>query len=249
VLIEGLPAATKGATCLCVGDIDEIKVGSTGVYIEGRQAARLGDRCGHGGAVVGGSLTVFIGEKMGRTFLRLPSLWENEGDYNEPLKEEKSIIINEVIKNCTILLERKLNLLVNDDPQILEEFKYWFGLFDNERKNIILKRIKDQLNLFKNLTLDNFQRISYEIDYRKLFGLVYRTDDSFTIYIGNPFWNKKFEEKSSREQVLIHETSHFKNIGNTGDFGYDEEECVMLANKKPDKALFNADSYAFFIIA
>jgi hypothetical protein len=76
---------------------------------------------------------------------------------------------------------------------------------------------------------------------------VYSTDDSYRIYIGDPFWNFKFQGRYSREAVLIHETSHFKKIGNTRDFGYDEE-CVMLAKDKPNKALFNADSYAFFII-
>ena len=103
------------------------------------------------------------------------------------------------------------------------------------------------MKLFKNLTLNNFERIAYEIDYRKLFALVYATDDSHIIYIGNPFWNKKFEGRYSKEQVLIHETSHFKDVGNTKDFGYDDE-CDILAKNRPSKALYNADSYAFFIV-
>jgi uncharacterized Zn-binding protein involved in type VI secretion len=248
VFIEGAPAATVGDACLCNGGMDQIITGSTGVFIEGREAARQGDRCAHGGVIQGGNVTVFIGEAIGRNFLCLPCLWENEGSYNEPSKEVKVIILNQVIQNCKGLLEKKLELLVNDDPQTMNEFNKWFGELTHHRKGVIVQRINKQLELFKNLTLDNFKRISYEIDYRKLFAYVYPTDYSYIIYIGNPFWNKKFEGKYSREQVLIHETSHFNNIGKTKDYGYDEE-CDMLAKDKPEKALINADSYAYFIIA
>ena len=46
--------------------------------------------------------------------------------------------------------------------------------------------------------------------------------------------------------MLIHEVSHFENLGGTLDHEYDEE-CDNLAKSRPQAALFNADSYAFFI--
>src|SRR6188508_3108568 len=62
VLIGGMPAATMGNMCTCVGPPDSIILGSTGVLIGGKPAARMGDSCAHGGTIVLGMPTVLIGE-------------------------------------------------------------------------------------------------------------------------------------------------------------------------------------------
>lgn len=61
VLIGGLPAATLGAQCVCVGPPDSIVMGSTTVMIGGQPAARMGDPTAHGGSIVLGCPTVIIG--------------------------------------------------------------------------------------------------------------------------------------------------------------------------------------------
>ncbi|MBS1614699.1 MAG: PAAR domain-containing protein [Bacteroidetes bacterium] len=62
VLIGGMPAATMGDMCTCVGPPDTIVLGSTGVFIGGKPAARMGDQCAHGGTIILGMPTVLIGE-------------------------------------------------------------------------------------------------------------------------------------------------------------------------------------------
>jgi len=62
VLIEGLPAAVMGTVCQCAGPPDMIAMGSSGVYIGGKQAARMGDMTSHGGTIAKGAATVLIGE-------------------------------------------------------------------------------------------------------------------------------------------------------------------------------------------
>lgn len=62
VLIGGMPAATLGNMCVCVGPPDTIVIGSTGVFIGGKPAARMGDSCAHGGVIAAGLPTVLIGE-------------------------------------------------------------------------------------------------------------------------------------------------------------------------------------------
>ena len=64
VLIGGMPAATLGSMCTCVGPPDVIILGSMGVMIGGKPAARMGDSCAHGGAIMLGCMTVLIGEMM-----------------------------------------------------------------------------------------------------------------------------------------------------------------------------------------
>lgn len=61
VLIGGVPAATVGTMCTCVGPPDSIVKGSATVQIFGMPAARMGDSTAHGGTIVIGMPTVLIG--------------------------------------------------------------------------------------------------------------------------------------------------------------------------------------------
>lgn len=247
VLIENQPAAIAGDDCTCAGAMDKIKDGSTGVFIGGKPAARLGDPCMHGGVVINGSSLVLIGESMGRNFLWLPCVWEDDGEHLEPSKDEKIAIVKKVILDCIDLLEDRLQMLVRDDPETVKRFEKWFGCYNEERKLVIVERIRRQVVFFRELGMKYFSRIAYEIDYRRLFAMVYPWDiQGYTIFLGHTFWNDRFFSIDSRATVLIHEVSHFENLGGTLDHEYDEE-CDNLAKSRPQAALFNADSYAFFI--
>ena len=61
VLIGGLPAATLGTQALCTGAVDVVILGSFKVLICGKPAARMGDNCAHGGAIVSGYSQVLVG--------------------------------------------------------------------------------------------------------------------------------------------------------------------------------------------
>lgn len=61
VLTGKLPQARATDIATCVGPPDLIAMGSTTVFVGGLPAARLGDPCGHGGAIVLGCFTVLIG--------------------------------------------------------------------------------------------------------------------------------------------------------------------------------------------
>ncbi|GAA4649186.1 PAAR domain-containing protein [Kistimonas scapharcae] len=61
VLIGGLPAATLGQLCVCVGPPDSVIMGSCTVLINNKPAARMGDPTAHGGTIVMGFPTVLIG--------------------------------------------------------------------------------------------------------------------------------------------------------------------------------------------
>jgi uncharacterized Zn-binding protein involved in type VI secretion len=61
VLIGGMPAATVGDKCVCVGSPDTISKGSSTVTIGGKAAARMGDGTAHGGTIILGCPTVLIG--------------------------------------------------------------------------------------------------------------------------------------------------------------------------------------------
>ena len=61
VMIGGMPAATIGNMCVCVGPPDSIAKGSSSVMIGNMPAARMGDSTAHGGSIASGFPTVQIG--------------------------------------------------------------------------------------------------------------------------------------------------------------------------------------------
>jgi uncharacterized Zn-binding protein involved in type VI secretion len=61
VIIGGLPSATLGSQCVCVGPPDVVIMGSMTVLISMKPAARMGDPTAHGGVIVMGCPTVLIG--------------------------------------------------------------------------------------------------------------------------------------------------------------------------------------------
>jgi len=61
VLIGYKPAARVGDKAVCVGPPDTIAAGEPSVLIGHKDAARLGDSTDHGGLVIEGCMTVFIG--------------------------------------------------------------------------------------------------------------------------------------------------------------------------------------------
>ncbi len=62
VLITNKPAVVMGDMAICTGPPDTVIKGSATVLICNMMAARIGDTCAHGGAIVGpGAPTVLIG--------------------------------------------------------------------------------------------------------------------------------------------------------------------------------------------
>ncbi|THU41190.1 hypothetical protein FAM09_03490 [Niastella caeni] len=249
VLIEGAPAATVDDTCLCNGGMDKIITGSSGVIIGGKEAVRMGDRCAHGGVVVGGSGRVLIGERGGRSLLRLPGFKKVDEEFIEPSEEEKKAIINQAIQDCISLLEKKLALLQNEDCNTLLEFKKWFGTDDHEAKQIILTRIRRSLEVSRSLTEVNFSSIINEKAKKEDYANAYHDDELHRIFLGDLFWGADTKGKNSKASVIIHELSHFNDIGPTEDVIYGETRCINLAKDHPGLALINADTFEFFIIA
>jgi uncharacterized Zn-binding protein involved in type VI secretion len=70
VEIGGLPAARKGDLAFCNGPTNKIKEGSATVEIGGEAAARMDDPMEHGGKILSGCTTVYIGNSpQGASFM------------------------------------------------------------------------------------------------------------------------------------------------------------------------------------
>lgn len=227
VLIEGVAAARVGDLCICCGEQDVITTGSSSVYIGGKPAACKGDQTAHGGKIVVGSKSVMIG---GRKMPRI-------------LKQR---IINEAIEKCIVLLEEKLQLLEQNDSGTLIAFKKWFGCDDEKAKGIILERIRKVMEVSKMLSVDNFKEMIDRKSKTK-YAQIYPDDKLLKLFIGEKFWTAPVKGKDSRSGVLVHELSHVDEIGNTFDYVLGVNDCLVLAKNDPSEALYNADSFEYFI--
>jgi uncharacterized Zn-binding protein involved in type VI secretion len=249
VLIEGQPAAREGDSCFCFGEPDIITTGSSGVYIGDKPAARKGDQTAHGGSIKTGSRTVLIGEKKIPRVLKKPELISESEEDKELSPEEKISVINEAIENSIVLLEKKLQLLEQNDSETLKAFRRWFGRDDEETRGIMLTRIRRALEVSINLTVGNFLVINNEKEKREQYANSYPNDRDYRIYLGDKFWENEAPRKKSKAGVIIHELSHFSDIGNTEDVIYGRKRCLGLAKAHPSFALCNAESFEYFVVS
>lgn len=67
-----------------------------------------------------------------------------------------------------------------------------------------------------------------------------------TIWLCPPFWELSISGDDSQGGALIHEATHFIDIGDTNDIAGGLDECKDLAEEDPDGAINNGDSYEFF---
>lgn len=70
VIIAGRHAARVGDEADCEGPRDAITMGEPTVYVGDRMAARVGDPLAHGGVIVEGAATVFIGSSSQASVMR-----------------------------------------------------------------------------------------------------------------------------------------------------------------------------------
>jgi uncharacterized Zn-binding protein involved in type VI secretion len=74
VLIGKMPAAVLGDMCTCVGPPSTVVLGSFGVFLGGKPAARMGDMTAHGGMITVGCPTVLIGEMSPGATVVIPKI-------------------------------------------------------------------------------------------------------------------------------------------------------------------------------
>ncbi|QRV94918.1 peptidyl-Lys metalloendopeptidase [Ceratobasidium sp. AG-Ba] len=68
-----------------------------------------------------------------------------------------------------------------------------------------------------------------------------------TIHLCGAFWRAPANGTDSKAGTIVHEGTHFTNIGGTDDFAYGQSGAQDLAKSDPDKAVMNADSHEYFV--
>ena len=229
MMVDGKPALRvpdEGVHFLCTSSNQWRAVeGSATVLIDGMPAVRKGDQtlhCGGLGKMITGSSNCLIG---GPSINILDQARENALEMLALMKEA---------------LERW-----NEEDQAL--FEQWFGTVDEEFRQEMLDRVNNTIEAVENSSNEMFRLPAPDMDKTGLNAYVYgsRTANK-EIYLGDNWFDGLSEDstggRNSRPATLIHEFSHFDDIGDTKDHAYDDN-TIDLGATDPEKAQENADSF------
>jgi len=115
----------------------------------------------------------------------------------------------------------------------------WFGAYNANRWGTAEEVLR---------YVQNNNVVDYACDDRAgVYAYVYPTDTTHTIYVCSAFWNAyPIGGWDTQAGTLLHELSHFNNIGATRDHAYGTGACRNLAINNPNNAVNNADSFEYF---
>jgi len=137
----------------------------------------------------------------------------------------------------------KTTMIGYGNSRILEgqssTYQTWFGAYTASRHS----HIRDVIG-----RIHRNNKVAYRCDDESgVYAYVYPSDSTHTIYCCEAFWSAReaggFDTKAG---TLIHELSHFNQIGATGDYAYGTTAARNLATNDPERARANADNYEYF---
>ena len=134
-----------------------------------------------------------------------------------------------------------------------DRYTYWFGAYDLTRWTTVKSHFTAMVNV---LTTSNaIALVCHDNDCTPgVYAFVYKAAH-YTVYVCDLFWTAPATGKDSKAGTLIHEFSHFSNIGNTDDHFYGQTEAHLLAmgayadppiSKGVEYAVLNADNHEYF---
>lgn len=121
----------------------------------------------------------------------------------------------------------------------------WFGTYTAARYSMVTTHFLNMKNL---LAADSFGiNCSGSSCTSNTFAYVFPTDTAtHTIYVCNQFWLASTTGTDSKAGTLVHEMSHFNDIGGTQDYVYGQTGAKNLAISNPNNAVANADNHEYF---
>lgn len=244
VLANTLGQARIGDLATCTGYPlkDVIIDGAATVQVDSRYAARVDNSLWHGGKIVAGSPDVLIGG---------PTITSAE-------------FIKEAVERAKQVLKCAENRLSrwNQDDQALA--KKWFGSDAEDVHSTLKQRVADAKSTIDKVGFrlgpesPNFSNDPSAYDPRT-FAHVIPSNGDHIMYLDTAFWSSIPTGSDNQAGVLLHELSHFRDVGGTtdvtrppgvlpiGEVAYGQQNALWLANNDPADALKNADNFEYFM--
>ena len=173
--------------------------------------------------------------------------------YNVGLSNSEANTVTNALIFAKELLTKKLKEVNRWDQNDKNKFIKHYGTDDNRIKNIIEKRISNEIRLIKYyLKNNNFKKEIFRTKggEKNRFARVFKSNNDHNIYLDELFWITGDVGTDSKAGVLIHEMSHFNDISVPGtiDGGsrFYGPKGAMDVMRQGD-AVFHADSFEYYI--
>ncbi|WP_338640551.1 M35 family metallo-endopeptidase [Burkholderia pyrrocinia] len=172
----------------------------------------------------------------------------------------------ELRDEAVAITQQRIRELVRWSPVTEARVVDWFGISDIDTRRRLTNGLDALASVMAGLDARNFVRTGSDADHAtgclpNMKNLdvevahVCRPDTStHTIAINLPFCSlpeRSAGNLSSQQLTIVHECAHFEDTFNATDYpnAYGRSACVQFARHHPDKAIGNADSIAWFILA
>jgi len=146
--------------------------------------------------------------------------------------------VNSAISGSLSSSARAYNCLYGETCEALST--QWFGTYSASNRNYATSCFNAVYNRLNNYEFNGYCNPAGCGN--NVFGYVYPTDTTFTVYMCALFWSIPAE----RVNTIVHEMSHFRTLGGTNDYAYGRSNCLALARQSPNQATRNADNICYF---
>jgi len=134
-------------------------------------------------------------------------------------------------------------------------YRTWFGPWDSVRAKFVRNTVSSLKHHIRTSKITYVcGRVGSSSCDPGTYAYVY-PDDSGTIYLCPPYFDlpqlsdATFLEvfnSGTRGGTIIHEMSHYNDVGGTNDNCYNRDVCSDFARTDPNRAAHNADSFQYF---
>ena len=170
--------------------------------------------------------------------------------YDSCEKSEISAISSAVLGAHDLALQAAV--LVGDTP----EYRRWFGQYSRRNAEILRRNLKSVYKSIVDEEIHSNCLNSIDDDCKGgTYAFIHR-DSPWVINLCPPFFRlptmtgvmpgSRDLENGTQEGTIIHEMSHFEQTADTDDLCYSRSDCEAMAQRDPNGALRNADSYQYF---
>lgn len=121
-----------------------------------------------------------------------------------------------------------------------QRYTTWFGAYTSSRYNTVRNNFSAITSAMNGAAV-TFNCTCTDSAYAYVY-----SNQPYTIYLCNAFWNAPATGTDSKAGTLVHEMSHFNVVAGTQDYAYGQTAAKRLASSNPKRAIANADSHEYF---
>lgn len=145
-------------------------------------------------------------------------------------------------------MQRALNMLEAQSMSdvTIDLLSKWFGVVASNGLEVVRETLSASLAFSDGATFNCLRHTDAAIG--DVYAYVY-ADDPFVIAVAIPFFEAPTSGFDSQMGILVHELTHFRLTGDTGDhdFRYGIDAALERARTSPEAALRTADNYMYFV--